>query len=275
MTRPLLVLAATGLFALAAPLAAQDRAQTLADIRQELSMLYVELQTLKREQSTTGAPQIALPSSALDRLNTLESELSRLTAKTEELEFRIDSIVKDGTNRIGDLEFRLVELEGGDLSTLGETTTLGGTAAEPNTPVAPVVPPAAGGPELAVAEQEDFDAAKALLEGGQATAAAEAFSAYATTYPGSPLVQEAHYLRGEARASDGSWTLAARAYLDAFSGAPDGTLAPLALYRLGISLAELGQREEACLTLREVSLRYPGGTAAVDANTARSELTCP
>ena len=40
--------------AVAAPVAAQDRAQTLADIRQELSVLWVEIQSLKRELSTTG-----------------------------------------------------------------------------------------------------------------------------------------------------------------------------------------------------------------------------
>jgi len=252
---------------------AQDRAQTLADIRQELSVLFVELQALKREQSTTGAPQITLPDSALDRLNTLEQELSRLTAKTEELEFRIDRIVRDGTNRIGDLEFRLVELEGGDLSQLGDTTTLGGDDLPAPASPGPTPPPET--PELAVAEQTDFDAAQALLDDGDAAGAAEAFAEYARTYPGSPLVPEAHYLRGEAEAAQGAWTRAARAYLESFSGTPDGPRAPQALYRLGISLAQLGQRNEACLTLREVSLRYPGGAPAIDANTARGELSCP
>ena len=45
------VLIAALLFA--TPVAAQD-AETLADIRQELTVLYVELQKLKRELSTTG-----------------------------------------------------------------------------------------------------------------------------------------------------------------------------------------------------------------------------
>ncbi|ABV92855.1 Tol-Pal system YbgF [Dinoroseobacter shibae DFL 12 = DSM 16493] len=252
---------------------AQDRDQTLADIRQELSVLYVELQSLKREQSTTGAPQISLPPNALDRLNTLEQELSRLTAKTEQLEFRIDRIVRDGTNRIGDLEFRLVELEGGDLSQLGETTTLGGE--DVPRPAPPVPGPGPETPQLAVAEQADFDAAQALLDNGDAAGAAEAFAAYTQTYPGSPLVAEAHYLRGQAEAAQGQWSRAARAYLESFSGSPDGPRAPEALYRLGLSLAELGQRDEACITLREVSVRFPGGAPSIGANTARGELACP
>lgn len=251
--------------------------QTLADIRQELSVLFVEVQRLRRELSTTGSPQISLPSGGLERLDSLEAELARLTEKTEQLEFRIDQIVTDGTNRIGDLEFRLVELEGGDLSQLGETTTLGGDAAAPAAPP-PVVPPEApqtAGPQLAMAEQDDFDAARALLDDGQAQAAADAFTTYAETYPGGPLVAEAHFLRGDALASLNDWNGAARAYLDSFSGTPNGRMAPDALYKLGVSLNALGQRDEACLTLREVSLRFPGGTAAVDANTARTELNCP
>ena len=35
---------------------AQDRAQTLADIRQDLNILYVEIQRLKGELSTTQGP---------------------------------------------------------------------------------------------------------------------------------------------------------------------------------------------------------------------------
>lgn len=257
--------------------AQEPDAQTLADIRQELSVLFVEVQRLRRELSTTGGPQLSLPPGSLDRLDAMEAELSRLTEKTEQLEFRIDRIVTDGTNRIGDLEFRLVELEGGDFSQLGETTTLGGDDAAPSVP-APVTPPPAPEtpvPELAMAEQTDFDAARALLDDGQAQAAADAFSTYAATYPGGPLVAEAHFLRGEALASLADWNGAARAYLDSFSGTPNGPIAPDALYKLGVSLNALGQRDEACLTLREVSVRFPGGPAAVDANTARSELSCP
>ena len=96
---------------------AQD-AQTLADVRQELTVLNVEVQKLRRELSTTGGASVAVTGgSVLERVNAMESELQRLTSKTEELENRINRVVTDGTNRIGDLEFRLVELEGGDDNT--------------------------------------------------------------------------------------------------------------------------------------------------------------
>ena len=64
---------------------AQD-SETLADIRQELSVLYVEIQRLRRELSTTGAPSVNTGgSSVLERVAAIETELQRLTQQTEQL----------------------------------------------------------------------------------------------------------------------------------------------------------------------------------------------
>ncbi|HHS93960.1 MAG TPA: tol-pal system protein, partial [Rhodobacterales bacterium] len=66
-----------------APALAQDQAQTLADIRQELTVLHVELQRLKGEFNTTGGATASNGGGTLlDRVNALEAELTRLTAKT-------------------------------------------------------------------------------------------------------------------------------------------------------------------------------------------------
>ena len=94
--------------ALAAPSASFAQGETLADIRQQLSVLYVEIQKLRGELSTTGELTTGVAGNTpLDRLNAIEEQLQRLTSKSEELEFRINRITVDGTNRIGDLEFRL------------------------------------------------------------------------------------------------------------------------------------------------------------------------
>jgi tol-pal system protein YbgF len=274
MIRRAALVALAGLLALGNPVWAQDRAQTLADIRQELTVLFVDIQNLKRELSTSGSPTaLNLPADILGRVNAIESELTRLTAQTEALQLRVDRIVADGTNRIGDLEFRLVELEGGDLSQLSENTTLGGGDQPGVAPVAP--PPVQTGPQLAVGEQGDFDRARALLDEGRTTEAATALLAFTETYPGSALSDEAHYLRGEAESRQGNWTNAARAYLASFSGNPNGARAPDALFRLGVSLEELGQRDDACLTLGEVGVRFPAAPAAAQAATTRAELACP
>lgn len=260
---------------LAAPAAiAQDRDQTLADIRQELTVLFVEIQRLKRELSTTGSPSVPLAgTSALERIDGIEAELQRLTSATERLQNRVDRIVTDGTNRIGDLEFRLVELEGGDISTLGETTTLGGDTGLPATGL-PVPQGQTGGAQLAVGEQADFDTAKGAFDAGDFALAAAQFSTFTQTYIGGPLTGEAHFWRGEALGAMGDSEAAARAYLESFSGDPDGVMAPDALLRLGLSLEQLGQVNESCLMLGEVTTRFPSSAASLDAQAARANLGC-
>ncbi|HBS51005.1 MAG TPA: tol-pal system protein YbgF [Rhodobacteraceae bacterium] len=272
------VVAALGLVVclLPAALAAQED-RTLADIRQDLTVLNVEMQKLKRELSTTGGPQVATGGSSLpDRVQAIEAELQRLTALTERLQFRIDSIVEDGTRRIGDLEFRLVELEGGDVSQLGETSTLGGVPPEEEAPapVAEQTPEQAPATELAVGERADFEAAEAAFEAGNHAEAAAQFRAFNETYPGSPLAARADLMRGRALSGQGDTREAARAFLAAFQAAPQGEHAADALYELGAALGRLGQVDQACITLGEVGVRFAGSEAVAQADREMAALGC-
>ena len=253
--------------------AAQD-ADTLADMRQDLSVLTVEIQKLRAELNTSGRSGVAVSGSTLDRMNTIEAELQRLTAKTEELGFRIETLVRDGTNRIGDLEFRLCEIEPGcDIGALGQTRPLGGEAPAA-TPVAPVAPPASGGPELAVGERDDLRRAQEALAQGDFRGAADQLATFRETYPGSPLEPAVLLTQGLALEGLGDTREAARAYLAVYSGYPDATEAPQALTRLGVSLGALGKVAEACVTLAEVGGRYPGSPAVADAAEAMTGLGC-
>ncbi len=263
-----------GLMISPAALMAQD-AQTLADVRQELTILFTEVQKLKRELSTSGGAGVNVAgNSVLERVGAMESELQRLTSKSEELENRINRIVADGTARIGDLEFRLVELEGGDISTLGETSTLGGdsqtaTAAPLTAPATPT-----GQASLAVGEEADFKRAQEALATGDFRAAADLFETFNQTYPGGPLAAEADLRRGNALDKLGDTREAARAYLASFSSDPIGTMAPQALYELGRSLGALGQTQEACVTLAEVGVRFPDSSVVTQAQDQRRNIGC-
>lgn len=266
-------------FVFATSFASAQDTQTLADIRQELTVLNVEIQKLKRELSTTGTSGSATAgASVLERVDAIESELRRLTAKTEQLGIRVENVVSDGTRRVADLEFRLVELEGGDISQLGQTSTLGGdvaTATE-TAPQAPAQLPESDEPvaELAVGEDADFKAARAALEAGNFSDAAQRLKTFNETYPGSPLAIKATLAYGAALDGEGDVTGAARAYLDAFRKEPNGPDAPEALFRLGTGLGRLGQTAEACRTLAEVPARFPGGDPAAKADAERTRLGC-
>ncbi len=260
--------------ALSAPAHAQS-AETLADIRAELAQLAGQLQGLRAELVASGARgmQAAGGASALQRMDTMEAELSRLTSATEALQNRIEQVVKDGTNRVGDLEFRLCELEEGcDVGAIGQATPLGGAAAAAVTAPAPNK---VGSGSLAMNEQADYDRAKGVLDQGDFRAAADLFATFAQTYPGGPLTDDAAYLRGEALMKAGDVPNAARAWLDAFSAAPEGPRAADNLLELGKALGALGQTNEACATLDEVPARFPSSGAAGQVAAARSALGCP
>lgn len=261
--------------ALAAPTgAAFAQDQTLADIRAELAQLYSDVTALRGELVATGqASQGATGATPLDRLNSIEAELTRLTSKTEELEFRISRITRDGTNRIGDLEFRLCELEEGcDIGALGQTPSLGGVDVEPTAP-APSLPVSTG-PSLAVGEQADFQMAQEALGAGEYRRAVDLLESFNETYPGSPVAADAHILRAEAFEGLGEITNAARAYLAAFAGTPEGPKAPMALTKLGETLGALGQVQDACVTLGEVAIRFPGAPEVTQAQAAMASLGC-
>ena len=102
--------------------------QTLADIRSQIAALSGEIEGLRGELSASGQLTTGVTGNTpLERLNAIEAELQRLTSKAEELEFRINRITTDGTNRLGDLEFRVCELEEGcDVGALGNAPSLGG-----------------------------------------------------------------------------------------------------------------------------------------------------
>ena len=260
---------------LALPLPALSQDQTLADMRQQLSGLYIDIQSLRAELTATGALTTGTAGNTpLERLNAIEAELQRLTSKTEEMEFRINRITVDGTNRIGDLEYRICEMDAGcDVNALGDTPSLGGVDSAAQVPT-PQIPPEAGAGELAVGERADFERASAALTAGDFRGAADFFAAFVQAYPGGALSSEALYLRGTALEALGETSNAARAYLDSFSGDPSGAKAPDALLKLGTTLGLLGQIPDACVTLAEVPTRFPTSLAALEAQSAMRNLAC-
>ena len=247
----------------------------LASIRAELVSLNGLMIALRQELEAQAAPATgtALTGPMVLRLDRLEAELRAVTGQVEQLQFRVGQIAEDGTRRISDLEFRLVELEGGDIGALGDTPLLGGEV--PETPVAGLsAPTTAPAVSLAVSEQSDFDAAVENLKSGEVDQALEGFRKFLSDYPGGPLTAEAQFMVGEAETQRASHKEAARAYLGSFTAAPNGPFAARALMQVGVSLGALGQTLEACQTLDEVLLRYPGDEIQPELLSRKTALGC-
>lgn len=260
-----------------APAWAQADPATLADIRGEIAALAGEIEGLRGELEATGDAEQGIPDgTARERLDAMEVALGQLTTKTEELEFRVNRITVDGTNRLGDLEFRVCELEEGcDVGALGDTPSLGGVDNVSVVPTPAEPPPAEEGPALAVNEEAEVERAEAALAAGDVQEASDLFASFLAAYPGSPLTGRAQLGRGRALDALGQPQDAARAYLDSFSAEPAGPFAADALLALGRNLGAIGQVPDACVTLQEVETRFPASPLVLDAQAERRALGCP
>ncbi len=137
-------------------------------------------------------------------------------------------------------------------------------------------PVAAATPEVSVSERGDLDRAIEDVRKGRFDQGEDRLRQFLNAYPGSPLEGEAFYWLGESQFIRGAFQNAARSFLDGYNRNRTGASAPGNLYRLGATLARLGQVSEACLTLKEVRKQFPSGPADVlDAADAESRsLNC-
>lgn len=248
--------------ALAGPVLGQE--MTLDDIRGDISVLSQQLEDLRSELNSTGSTELNVrdAASALVRIDEVSADLRAALGRVEALEIKVQQVIEDGTRRIGDIEFRLSELEGGDPALNPPTTPLGGVESQS---------------EVINPERQAFNDAKKALEAGDSVAAASQLAAFLGNFPDGPLTSEARFLQGEALAMQGDYQNAARSYLSGFSGAPDGAFAPRSLYGLSVSLFQLGQGEQACLTLAEIQIRYTDIDEALarDIIEQRGAMACP
>ncbi|MEL6577636.1 MAG: tol-pal system protein YbgF [Pseudomonadota bacterium] len=246
------------------------------ELEYRLELLDGEVRALRQELNVArssgdvGGGGGGASSEMLRRLSEIEAELRRLTGDVERLKFRMDQVAEDAGRRFGDIEFRLTELEGGDIAALpanpaplgGGTGTGGGGGG-------------GGAPQVSVSERRDLEDGIRLVQQGRLGEAEAVLRGFLDDYPDSPLVAEAHYWRGEAAFTQGSFQTAARAYLAGYRADQGGPQAAGNLVKLGVSLSRLGQRDEACLTFAEVPRRFPRDGRAVDeAESEAARLAC-
>ncbi|HUF55954.1 MAG TPA: tol-pal system protein YbgF [Thermohalobaculum sp.] len=236
--RPLVLAAA---LALSSGTAAEAQ-DAVDNLRFRVSQLEAQIAAL-RGQAGGGAS-----GAMLERLDRIEQEVRALTGEFEELSYRQRQVAEDARRRFGDIEFRLTELEGGDVSALEPPPPLGGEEEE-----AEQSPSAA----VSISERDELDQAIADVEGGRYGQGADRLERFLRTYGNSPLRPEALYWLGESQLQLGDHQSAARSFLQAYNADLDAATAPRALYRLGVTLGRLGQTQDACLTLAEVPAQYP------------------
>ena len=257
MLRQFPKLAGLGAVLLVALLAASPAgAQSADELRGRLGTIERELAEIRSRlgMSANRAGRGAM-GDVIVRLDRIEEQIRELTGRLERLEFAQRRVAEDAARRFSDIEFRLTELEGGDVSNLAPVPPLGGVGGQQGAEQAQSA--------VSVSERSDLDRAIEDVRQGRYDLAEDRLRGFLTDYPESPLEGEALYWLGQSQFTRGAFQAAARSYLDGYKADRNGSAGIRNLYRLGVTLGRLGQVNEACLTLREVTRQYPQGPAEV------------
>ena len=161
---------------------------------------------------------------------------------------------------------------GGQPTTSGTLGTLiltpgegGGGPATPS--AAPAVPTDADG---------QYRYAFDLLQRNDLAGAETAFRDFLNAHDSHWLASNAHFWLGETYFIRSRYNEAAQAFAQGYQAFPDGERAIDSLFKLGVSLSMLGQRDNACLTFSQLADTFPNAPAQIRirADQERTRLAC-
>jgi tol-pal system protein YbgF len=111
--------------------------------------------------------------------------------------------------------------------------------------------------------QDRYNYARQFLLRRDFASAEQTFSEFVSVHGDDPLAGNALYWLGETYYVRGDYQTAARTFAEGFQRYPESGKAPDNLLKLGMSLAQLNQRADACITLRKLRVEYPDAPTSV------------
>ena len=116
-------------------------------------------------------------------------------------------------------------------------------------------------PEASIGDQYEF--ATNLLKVGDYNTAERAFREFVLTNPDHELAGSAQYWYAETFRIRQLYTDAASAYLEGYQKYPKSKKAPINLLKLGVSLVQIGEKDQGCLMITGVKKQYPKANQSV------------
>ena len=111
--------------------------------------------------------------------------------------------------------------------------------------------------------QEQYEFATSFLKVGDYNMAERAFREFVEINPDSDLSGNAQYWYAETFRIRQLYTDAASAYLEGYQKYPKSEKAPINLLKLGVSLVQIGEKDQGCLMIAGVEKQYPDATQSV------------
>lgn len=230
------------------------------------------------------------------RFGELEDEIRALTGQIEEIAHRIDQVSGRVDKLIGDVDFRLMAIERAQAEaasrkaqagesqaaavaptqqapaepppaeqpgTLG-TVSLGALSPEEAAGAVPVSPAPPTTPALPPGTtKQQYDYAFSLLRQQEYAEAERALTAFIAAHPGDQLAGNAHYWLAETFYVRGDYRKAAGYFATGYKNFPESNKASDNLLKLGMSLANLDEKDKACFTFKELAERFPDASPSI------------
>ena len=111
--------------------------------------------------------------------------------------------------------------------------------------------------------KEQYQFARNFLKVGDYVNAEKAFREFVLTNPDDELSGNAQYWYAETYRIRQMYTDAATAYLEGYQKYPKSKIAPENLLKLGVSLVQMGEKDQGCLMIAGVKKQYPDASKSV------------
>ena len=234
------------------------------------------------------------------KLSEIEKQFQKLTNKFEEINFKLDKLSSRLSKVQADNQLRFQQLEQNTISgSLNENQNLSALPKESKEKILPgsskpqdlgaisyidnktnsevqqtqsVDTNASVVTETVQAEkkilpetnpEKQYEFATSFLKVGDYNTAERAFREFIDTNPNHELSGNAQYWYAETYRIRQLYTDAASAYLEGYQKYPKSKKAPINLLKLGVSLVQIGEKDQGCLMITGVKKQYPQANQSV------------
>jgi len=230
------------------------------------------------------------------KLSEIENQFQELTNRFEEINFKLDKLSNrlskvqaDNQIRFQDIESTIVSEDGNKKISKKETNNnvLAGSSepqdlgsvsykdTETNETIqktesvettASIVTETFQSEEKILPDEDpnkQYEFATSFLKVGDYSTAERAFREFVLSNPNHKLAGNAQYWYAETFRIRQLYTDAASAYLEGYQKYPKGEKAPINLLKLGVSMVQIGEKDQGCKMINGVGIQYPKANQSV------------
>jgi len=224
------------------------------------------------------------------KLTEIENQFQELTNKFEEINFKLDKLSNRLSKVQADNQLRFQELESGNITSSNENkelTLLPGSSQpqdlgsisykDTETKLLTQQTQSIETTGTIITEtfqleekllpdenpEKQYEFAISFLKVGDYNTAERAFREFVDTNPEHKLAGNAQYWYAETFRIRQLYTDAASAYLEGYQKYPKSDKAPINLLKLGVSLVQIGEKDQGCLMIVGVKKEYPEANQSI------------